>query len=341
MRTTRRVYSSFLKRNHESTKARRHKSMDYFSCFRVFVVAFGVYRPAEQAAGGMLLRWALVGLFVVSVSAQTDTSRDALFAAIRRGAAVDVTRLLDNGVDANLVDAEGVPAVMAATLFADAQVVESLLAHGADPNRPGPAGTTALMWAVPNVEQARLLVARGANVNARSDTERPPLLAGAATPARRWAAAPSARQERGRSRSGPAGTTLAPVRSADVEVVRFLVEKGLDPNALSRGPARGICPLRSTDDRLPDDEGTWHEPDLLVTTGHLAHSRVVVPFDGVRANVNASTPAHGRTPLLTAVTSEAENAETLKLLDHGADPERRVRRRVSRRSTGRFTTATR
>ena len=49
----------------------------------------------------MLLRWALVGLLVVSASAQTDTSRDALFAAIERGAASDVERLLDGGASSN------------------------------------------------------------------------------------------------------------------------------------------------------------------------------------------------------------------------------------------------
>ena len=130
----------------------------------------------------MLLRWALVGLFVVSASAQTDTSRAALFAAIERGAASDVERLLDGGASSNAVDGDGIPALMAATLFADAHVVDLLLKHGADPNRTGPAGTTALMWAAPSLAKARLLVGRGANINARSDTERTPLLVAASYP---------------------------------------------------------------------------------------------------------------------------------------------------------------
>ena len=72
-------------------------------------------------------RFSLVALFVAAVSAQTDTSRDALFAAIQRGASGDVERLLASGVSPNVVDAEGTPALMAATLFADAETVELLL----------------------------------------------------------------------------------------------------------------------------------------------------------------------------------------------------------------------
>ena len=103
----------------------------------------------------MLLRGALVGLFVVSASAQTDTSSDALFAAIHKGAAGDVARVLESGVSPNLVDADGVPAVMAATLFGDAQLVDLILKRGADPNRAGPAGTRELKWAVPHERSER------------------------------------------------------------------------------------------------------------------------------------------------------------------------------------------
>ena len=53
----------------------------------------------------ILFRLSLVTLLVVAVSAQTDTSRDALFAAIQRGAAGEVAQLLRNGVSPNLVDA--------------------------------------------------------------------------------------------------------------------------------------------------------------------------------------------------------------------------------------------
>ena len=180
-------------------------------------------------------RFSLVALFVAAVSAQTDTSRDALFLALQRGASGEVGRLLASGVSPNLVDADGTPALMAATLFADAETVELLLKRGADPNKADASGSTALMWAVSDEEKVRLLVARGANVNAKSTTERTPLLVAASLP--RTAGVLRILLDRGadlraQDRAGATALALA-VRSADVDVVRFLVERGLDPNALS------------------------------------------------------------------------------------------------------------
>ena len=217
----------------------------------------------------MFFRLSLVGLLVVGAAAQTDPSRDALFAAVQRGAVGDVERLLDRGASPNLVDAEGTPALMAATLFANADMVNVLLKHGADPNRVGPAGTTALMWAVPDVEKVRLLVAGGANVNARSDSERTPLLAAASFP--RTVELLRLLLDRGadlraQDRTGATALALA-VRSADVEVVRFLVDKGLDPNALSPGARRVAFARydRPTTDYIMS-KGLNPSPDVLITT---------------------------------------------------------------------------
>src|SRR5438552_8414606 len=193
----------------------------------------------------MFFRMSLLGLFVVAVSAQTDASREALFAALQRGAAGEVERVLSSGVSPNVLDAEGTPALMAATLFADAKTVELLLKHGADPNRPDASGATALMWAVPDVETVRLLLAHGANVNARSDSERTPLLVAAAYPGTSEVLGlllARGADLRAQDRAGTTALALA-VRSADVEVVRFLVEKGLDPNALTPA-ARRVGPAR-------------------------------------------------------------------------------------------------
>src|SRR6185295_11967895 len=107
-------------------------------------------------------------LLVAGVSAQTAPPSDALFAAIRRGAAGEVERALNAGADANAVDADGIPAVMSAALFGDARLVQILLSHHADPNAKGPGGTTALIWAVPDVGKVRALLDHGAAVNART-----------------------------------------------------------------------------------------------------------------------------------------------------------------------------
>src|SRR5712691_5132912 len=180
----------------------------------------------------------LLCLFVanfLAASAQTNDSRQQLFAAIHRGAISDVERLVKSGANPNATDTEGTPALMAATLFANAPMVGLLLQHGADPNRPGASGTTALMWAVPDVEKVRLLLAHGANVNAQSESERTPLLVAAAYPGTvdllRLLLDRGA-DLRAQDRAGATALALA-VRSADVEVVRFLVDRGLDPDALS------------------------------------------------------------------------------------------------------------
>src|SRR5581483_1425894 len=105
----------------------------------------------------LLLRCALAGLAVVSAAAQTGSSNEPLFTAIKSGQVGDVERLLARGADANATDADGVPALMAAALFGDAAMVTKLLEQRADANATGPGGTTALMWAVPNLEKVRVL----------------------------------------------------------------------------------------------------------------------------------------------------------------------------------------
>ena len=274
-------------------------------------------------------RVSLALLFVVTVSAQTDSFRDALFGAIRRGAGADVERLLKAGAGANLVDTDGTSALMAATLFGNAQMLQVLIKAGADPNHAGVAGTTALMWAVPDVEKVKVLLDGGANVNAKSDSERTALLVAASYP--RTVDLLRLLLDRGadlraQDRAGATALALA-VRSADVEVVRFLVEKGLDANALSVGARRVAFGRydRPTVDFLMS-KGLGSATDILVTAATWQPTATVARWIESGANVNASNPAqYGRTPLLTAVTSEAEGADTLKLLlDRGADPNART-----------------
>ena len=274
----------------------------------------------------MFLRVTLVVCLVVATSAQTrDPGSDALFAAIHRGANGEVERLLAGGASANAVDADGVPALMAAALFADADMMELLLKRGADPNRTDESGATALMWSVPDVSKVQRLLARGANVNAKSQTERTALLVAASYPGtvnllrvllERGA------DLRAQDRAGATALSLA-VRSSDIDVVRFLVDRGLDPNALTP-VARRVGLARN--DRATTDflmaNGSGSNADTLVTTATWHPVDLVTKWIEGGASVNASNPAqYGRTPLLTAVTSEAASADTLKLLlDRGADP---------------------
>jgi hypothetical protein len=119
-----------------------------------------------------------------------------------------------------------------------------------------------------------------------------------------------------------------PCGPPDVEVVRFLADKGLDANALSVGARRvafGRYDLPTVEFLM--SKGLGSATDILVTAATWQpHARRSPAGLNRERNVNASNPAqYARTPLLTAVTSEAEGAETLKLLlDRGADPNART-----------------
>ena len=272
-----------------------------------------------------LLRFSLFVLVSVVISAQTDPSRDALFNAIRQGSVAETDRLLKAGADPNVVDAGGTPALMGATLFGGADLVKLLLDRGADPNRAGVGGTTALMWAVPNLEKVRLLVGHGANVNARSETDRTAFLVAASYP--RTLDVLRLLLDRGadlraQDRSGATALALA-VRSADIDVVRFLVEKGLDPNALTVGARRaGVLRNDLPTARYLISTAPSPAQDLLGFAATWQPTDLVTRWIELGAEVNAANAAqYSRTPLMNAVTSEAEGADTLKLLlDKGANP---------------------
>ena len=271
------------------------------------------------------LRLSLAAVLVAAVSAQTDTS-PAVFAAIQRGATADVDRLLSGGLNPNAVDADGVPALMAATLFANADTVDVLLKRGADPNRTGPGGATALMWAAPDIEKVRRLLAHGADVNLKSDTGRTALIVAASYPGTvdllRLLLDRGA-DLRAKDSGGSTALGLA-VRSSTVDVVRFLVEKGLDPAALRpsdqrAGFARWDLP---TVDYLLKSAST-PSPDVFLASAIWQPADRLARWIELGADVNATaTPAqYARTPLINAVTSEAQGADTVRLLlDHGANP---------------------
>ena len=215
--------------------------------------------------------------------------------------------------------------LLKAVLFGDARTVQRQLEHGADPNQSGPGGTTPLMWAVPDLDKVRLLLAHGANVNARSETDRTALLVAASYPQTvplLHLLLDHGADLRVQDRGGATALGLA-VRSADVDVVRFLVERGLDPNALTpAGRRAGFARYDLPTTEFLMSKGLGGLPDILITAAAWQPPPLIERWLDSGADVNASNAAqYGRTGLLTAVTSEASGPETLKLLlEHGADP---------------------
>ncbi|HET9218463.1 MAG TPA: ankyrin repeat domain-containing protein [Terriglobia bacterium] len=263
--------------------------------------------------------------FAVAVLAQNPSSSQPLLIAIQHGSVSDVERLLNAGANANSVDADGIPALMSATLFGNARIVRALLDHGANVNQSGPAGATALMWAIPDPEKVRLLLAHGADVNARSETQRTALLVAASYPGSldlvRTLIEKGA-DIRAQDQGGATALSFA-MRSSDVAVVRYLVDRGLDPNTLS-AVAQGSAVQRYD---LPTAEYLMSriskpQPQLLVGAATWQPLPLVQRWIQLGAEANATvTGTYTRTPLLSAVTSEAASAETVDaLLRAGADP---------------------
>jgi ankyrin repeat protein len=116
------------------------------------------------------------------INAQTDEGT-ALMMAVLRGDPQLVKLLLDHGADLNAKHRTGSTALImsAGPSFVEmnakpqdppsapsSQVMSLLLAKGADPNDAGSYGRTALM-AANSVTKVKLLLARGAQVNAKDE----------------------------------------------------------------------------------------------------------------------------------------------------------------------------
>src|SRR5688572_26154698 len=265
----------------------------------------------------------LLGTYIAFANDSTE-----LFQAIRRADNGEVRKLLKGGISADTVDTDGTPAVMAATLFADANCVKLLLERGANPNATSSTGATALMWAVTDLEKVRLLVERGANVNARStNLGRTALLIAAGYPG----SVPvlsylldKGADLRAKDRNGEHAFGFA-VGSADIEVVRFLVERGFDVNEPGAG---GTLPLTRAIARpyMPTIEflltkGARVGPNVLINATQWQDAALIERMIEMGANINARNSAFGRTPLIQAAASELATAATVKLLlEKGADP---------------------
>jgi ankyrin repeat protein len=106
---------------------------------------------------------------------------------------------------------EGSTPFMYAVLYTDAATLERLIQKGADPNKRNDIGASALMWAALDLEKTRVLIAHGADVNAKSDEARTPLM-------------------------------VASGRPGGAPIVKLLLDRGANPNPTSN-PGAESSPL--------------------------------------------------------------------------------------------------
>ena len=110
-----------------------------------------------------------------------DPFADRMMEALRLGDTVAARKMLSGGSKfINGKGRDGSTPLMYAALYSDAVMVKTLLNAGANANLRNEAEATALMWAVDDVEKARLLLDAGAEVDARSTEGRTALSIAAA-----------------------------------------------------------------------------------------------------------------------------------------------------------------
>ena len=266
-----------------------------------------------------------VAIVAAGLSAQSNDVQ-ALHDAIQRNDTAVVSRLISGGANPNVKDADGVPALMLATLFSDAACVEQLLKSGADPNLPDTNGATALMWAIPDREKARVLIEHGANLNSRStNLGRTPLLIAAASPGTvDLLNLLLARGADLRAKDTAGNTALAmAMRTADVDVFRFLIDRGLDLNDDVPAAAITAVYVRARPGFIDyaTTRGLKVPKELLARASNWQDPDLIKQWIERGADPNARGGPYMQNPLLTATASEFASAETLRmLLTHGADP---------------------
>ncbi|MBI4888042.1 MAG: ankyrin repeat domain-containing protein, partial [Acidobacteria bacterium] len=270
-----------------------------------------------------------------------------LIEAVLKGDRAAVQRLLRQHADVNAANDYGATALYAASTTCSVDLIGLLLDARANPNAPLRSGETPLMAAVDNgfIDAARLLLARGADVNARESK-------GGQT-ALMWAAAGRQPEvvrllvDRGadvRARSTGGFTALLfAAQQDDVESGRLLLQAGAGTNDTSAGDRMtalmvaaasghvGFSELmleKGADPNLADERGftalhyaASDEKGAGLVRALFSHGAVPNPrtTKDSREYVTAGVNLTGATPLLLA--SARGNIETVRaLVAGGADP---------------------
>lgn len=197
----------------------------------------------------------MLAMFAVAAMAQ---NADDFYFAIRENNLAQLKSLLDHEANPNLADSRGVTPLMYAAEVGSLEAMRILIDRGADVNAQNDVASTALMWSVSDPAKVRLLLDHGANVNLISETGRTALI-------------------------------IAAFTNPSAEVVRLLLAKGANVKAMD---TRHVTPMNAA--TFGNDTATVR---LLLDAG---------------ADIETPDTFIGLTPLMNAAGNR--NVEAVKLL---------------------------
>ncbi|MEP6716672.1 MAG: ankyrin repeat domain-containing protein [Terriglobia bacterium] len=256
----------------------------------------------------------------------------AMVEALRRGDKPAFQKFV--GEDAKLLNArgpDGATPFMYAVLYSPAATLAELLKKGANPNQTGDTKVTALMWAVTDTGKTRVLLNAGADVNARSDDMRTPLLIASGRPGNvatvKLLLSHGAKTDPNPNPSGQSSALIEGATAGDAEIMRTLIAGGANVKAAGE-PAMAMAIATHCAKCL--DLLLAGKQDKAAVTGALDEVAIFADVNDVRrlleqgADVNAVDPA-GRTPLLYAAGSDLVPLDVVKLLvERGSDVNAKV-----------------
>lgn len=257
-----------------------------------------------------------------------DSHAVQMMEALRNGATAEFQKLLAQNHDhLNGRGPGSSTPLMYAALYGSAADVRDLLTAGADPNLANESGATALMWATDSLEKVRLLIDHGADVNAKSDAVRTPLLIAAG----RHGAAPVVKLllDHGANPSAHSpslGGDMTPLAEAaysgDYEVLQMLIARGADMKAGRPGALAFANLMNRSDFTALLSKGATAEDyslQLLFTTPPNADAHDMVALLEHGADPNFKAPDGNSLLHLAAATDVVQAAAVKTLLDRGLD----------------------